>query len=164
VARLLVRLAELIPSASYPVAGSSNSSPNSWPESRNSGNAQTQPGTGPSAIAGCATATAKIWVEEPRGSLGPSANPGGAGECGRSTAWGKPDEGEPHVRFGKGEQETGLPPRLLPLHRLDVGGNDYPVKAMGIRCFAVENWQDTAIVIRGMIQTFTLSEVRSGSA
>jgi RNA-directed DNA polymerase len=28
---------------------------------------------------------------------------------------GKPDEGEPHVRFGKGEQETGLlPPRLLP--------------------------------------------------
>jgi len=39
--------------------------------------------------------------------------------------------------------------------RLDVGGNDYPVKAMGIRCVAVEKWQDTAIFIRGMIQTFT---------
>jgi len=48
--------------------------------------------------------------------------------------------------------------------RLDVGGNDYPVKAMGIRCVAVDNWQDTAIFIRGMIQTFTLSAVRSGSA
>jgi len=48
--------------------------------------------------------------------------------------------------------------------RLDVGGNDYPVKAMGIRCVAVENWRDTAIFIRGMIQTFTLGEGRSGSA
>lgn len=48
--------------------------------------------------------------------------------------------------------------------RLAAGGNDYPVKAMGIRCFAVDNWQDTAIFIRGMIQTFTLSAVRSGSA
>ena len=28
--------------------------------------------------------------------------------------------------------------------RLDEGGNDYPVKAMGIPCVAVENWQDTA--------------------
>jgi hypothetical protein len=28
---------------------------------------------------------------------------------------GKPDEGEPHVRFGKGEQETGRKlPRLFP--------------------------------------------------
>ena len=48
--------------------------------------------------------------------------------------------------------------------RLDAGGNDYPVKAMGIRCVAVDNWQDTAIFIRGMIQTFILSAVRSGSA
>jgi HAD superfamily hydrolase (TIGR01484 family) len=28
--------------------------------------------------------------------------------------------------------------------RLDEGGNDYPVKAMGIRCVAVSRWQDTA--------------------
>ncbi len=41
--------------------------------------------------------------------------------------------------------------------RLDVGGNDYPVKAMGIRCVAVDDWHDTAIFIRGTIQTFTLS-------
>lgn len=31
---------------------------------------------------------------------------------------GKPDEGEPHVRFGKGELETGRKlPRLLPTSR-----------------------------------------------
>jgi phosphomannomutase len=28
--------------------------------------------------------------------------------------------------------------------RLDEGGNDYPVKAMGVSCVAVERWQDTA--------------------
>jgi hypothetical protein len=42
-------------------------------------------------LAGCATATVKtaLTVEEPRESLGPVANPGGAGECSRSTAQGK---------------------------------------------------------------------------
>jgi hypothetical protein len=42
-------------------------------------------------LAGCAIATAKtaMTVEEPRGSLGPVTNPGGVGECGRSTARGK---------------------------------------------------------------------------
>lgn len=39
--------------------------------------------------------------------------------------------------------------------RLDVGGNDYPVKAMGIGCVAVEEWQHTAIFVRGLIATLT---------
>ena len=37
--------------------------------------------------------------------------------------------------------------------RLDAGGNDYPVKAMGIGCVAVEEWQHTAIFVRGLIAT-----------
>lgn len=28
--------------------------------------------------------------------------------------------------------------------RLDPDGNDYPVKAMGVECFAVDGWRDTA--------------------
>jgi HAD superfamily hydrolase (TIGR01484 family) len=40
--------------------------------------------------------------------------------------------------------------------RLDSGGNDYPVKAMGISCVAVQEWQQTAIFIRGLIATFDL--------
>jgi HAD superfamily hydrolase (TIGR01484 family) len=31
--------------------------------------------------------------------------------------------------------------------RLEEGGNDYPVKAMGIDTIAVSRWQDTALVI-----------------
>lgn len=31
--------------------------------------------------------------------------------------------------------------------RLDEGGNDYPVKSMGIDSIAVQKWQDTALVI-----------------
>lgn len=31
--------------------------------------------------------------------------------------------------------------------KLDEGGNDYPVKAMGIDTIAVEKWQDTALII-----------------
>ncbi len=37
--------------------------------------------------------------------------------------------------------------------RLDEGGNDYPVKAMGIGCVAVEEWQHTSIFVRGLIAT-----------
>ncbi len=40
--------------------------------------------------------------------------------------------------------------------RLDAGGNDYPVKAMGIGCVAVQEWEHTAIFIRGLIATFDL--------
>lgn len=36
--------------------------------------------------------------------------------------------------------------------RLEEGGNDYPVKAMGIDCISVEKWEDTAYVIEGIIK------------
>ncbi|MFJ8582762.1 HAD-IIB family hydrolase [Micromonospora sp. NPDC093277] len=35
--------------------------------------------------------------------------------------------------------------------RLDHGGNDYPVKAMGIRCHAVTCWQDTADYVQVLV-------------
>jgi phosphomannomutase len=35
--------------------------------------------------------------------------------------------------------------------RLSKGGNDYPVKAMGIDCLAVTRWQDTALVIQTIL-------------
>lgn len=35
--------------------------------------------------------------------------------------------------------------------RLNEGGNDYPVKAMGIDTIAVEKWEDTAFVIEGIL-------------
>jgi phosphomannomutase len=35
--------------------------------------------------------------------------------------------------------------------RLSKGGNDYPVKAMGVDCLAVTRWQDTALVIQTML-------------
>lgn len=37
--------------------------------------------------------------------------------------------------------------------KLEDGGNDYPVKAMGIDCIAVEKWQETALVIQTLIFT-----------
>lgn len=35
--------------------------------------------------------------------------------------------------------------------KLQEGGNDYPVKAMGIDSIAVERWEDTALVLEGII-------------
>ncbi len=35
--------------------------------------------------------------------------------------------------------------------KLQEGGNDYPVKVMGIDCLEVSRWQDTALVIEGML-------------
>lgn len=35
--------------------------------------------------------------------------------------------------------------------KLEEGGNDYPVKAMGIDTIAVERWEDTALVIRTIL-------------
>ncbi len=35
--------------------------------------------------------------------------------------------------------------------KLEEGGNDYPVKAMGIDSIAVDGWEDTAYVIEGII-------------
>lgn len=34
--------------------------------------------------------------------------------------------------------------------KLEEGGNDYPVKAMGIDCVAVEKWEDTAYALEGI--------------
>jgi HAD superfamily hydrolase (TIGR01484 family) len=36
--------------------------------------------------------------------------------------------------------------------KLEEGGNDHPVKAMGIDTIAVEKWQDTAMVIEALIK------------
>ena len=43
-------------------------------------------------------------------------------------------------------EQTGIPldDMLFVGDRLDPDGNDYPVKAMGVRCQAVEGWEDTA--------------------
>lgn len=38
--------------------------------------------------------------------------------------------------------------------KLDEGGNDYPVKAMGIDTIAVEGWEDTTLVIQALIKGF----------
>lgn len=35
--------------------------------------------------------------------------------------------------------------------KLEEGGNDYPVKALGIDTVAVEKWQDTAFVVEGIL-------------
>lgn len=34
--------------------------------------------------------------------------------------------------------------------RLEEGGNDYPVKAMGVDCMQISNWQETALVIEAI--------------
>ncbi|WP_294178146.1 HAD-IIB family hydrolase [uncultured Schumannella sp.] len=48
---------------------------------------------------------------------------------------------------------TGIPldDMLFVGDRLDPDGNDYPVKAMGVECVAVEGWEDTAEFIRGFL-------------
>lgn len=35
--------------------------------------------------------------------------------------------------------------------KLDEGGNDYPVKEMGVDSIAVEKWEDTAFVVEGIL-------------
>jgi hypothetical protein len=35
--------------------------------------------------------------------------------------------------------------------RLEEGGNDYPVKAMGIDCLQVGDWEGTVLVLEGML-------------
>ncbi len=36
--------------------------------------------------------------------------------------------------------------------RLDEGGNDYPVKAMGVDCLKVSGWRETALVIETILE------------
>jgi hypothetical protein len=35
--------------------------------------------------------------------------------------------------------------------RLDEGGNDYPVKAMGVSCIAVAGWEETVVVVNDLV-------------
>ncbi|WP_066042455.1 HAD-IIB family hydrolase [Herbiconiux solani] len=48
---------------------------------------------------------------------------------------------------------TGIPlaDMLFVGDRLDEGGNDYPVKALGVPTRAVEGWQDTAAFVEGFL-------------
>ena len=48
---------------------------------------------------------------------------------------------------------TGVPldDMLFIGDRLDENGNDYPVKALGVKCFAVEGWEDTAAYLEKLI-------------
>jgi phosphomannomutase len=48
---------------------------------------------------------------------------------------------------------TGIPldDMLFVGDRLDEHGNDYPVKALGVDCVAVEGWEDTAEVVERLI-------------
>jgi phosphomannomutase len=50
--------------------------------------------------------------------------------------------------------------------RLDEAGNDYPVKAMGVTCVAVEGWQDTADYLTELLETLqpTQALVSAGAA
>jgi hypothetical protein len=42
-------------------------------------------------------------------------------------------------------------PALFVGDRLSKGGNDYPVKAMGVDCLEVSRWQDTALIIEAIL-------------
>ncbi|TIH26903.1 HAD-IIB family hydrolase [Subtercola vilae] len=48
---------------------------------------------------------------------------------------------------------TGIPldDMIFVGDRLDPAGNDYPVKAMGVKCVAVEGWHDTAAYLEKLI-------------
>jgi phosphomannomutase len=52
---------------------------------------------------------------------------------------------------------TGIPlaDMLFVGDRLDENGNDYPVKAMGVDCVAVEGWEDTAAFLEVLIPTLS---------
>lgn len=52
-------------------------------------------------------------------------------------------------------EQTGIPldDMLFVGDRLDPDGNDYPVLAMGVRCHAVEGWEDTATYLDELLPT-----------
>ncbi|QWT24589.1 HAD-IIB family hydrolase [Subtercola sp. PAMC28395] len=51
---------------------------------------------------------------------------------------------------------TGIPldDMIFVGDRLDENGNDYPVKALGVECVAVEGWPDTAAYLEELIPQF----------
>jgi HAD superfamily hydrolase (TIGR01484 family) len=52
-------------------------------------------------------------------------------------------------------EQTGisLDDMLFVGDRLDADGNDYPVLAMGVRCQAVDGWEDTVVYLEQLIPT-----------
>ncbi|MCI4658246.1 HAD-IIB family hydrolase [Cryobacterium zhongshanensis] len=56
---------------------------------------------------------------------------------------------------------TGVPldDMLFVGDRLDENGNDYPVLALGVECFAVEGWEDTAAFLETLIPKFAAASV-----
>ncbi|MBP9761648.1 HAD hydrolase family protein, partial [Candidatus Saccharibacteria bacterium] len=50
-----------------------------------------------------------------------------------------------------GMLEVGKEDILFLGDKLQEGGNDYPVKAMGIDSLEVSRWEDTALVIEGIL-------------
>ncbi|WP_251446033.1 MULTISPECIES: HAD-IIB family hydrolase [unclassified Microbacterium] len=52
-------------------------------------------------------------------------------------------------------ERTGIPfaEMLFYGDRLDEGGNDYPVKTLGVPCVAVDGWQDTADKLDALLPT-----------
>lgn len=42
--------------------------------------------------------------------------------------------------------------------RLDENGNDYPVKALGVDCIAVEGWEHTVVVLDGLLDELSADE------
>ncbi|WP_417511056.1 HAD-IIB family hydrolase [Microbacterium sp.] len=55
-------------------------------------------------------------------------------------------------------EHTGIPlaDMLFYGDRLDVGGNDYPVRALGVRSIAVTGWEDTAAELDELLPTLQL--------
>ncbi|WP_433891944.1 HAD-IIB family hydrolase [Streptomyces sp. CA-111067] len=49
--------------------------------------------------------------------------------------------------------DVGLDDLLFFGDRLDEGGNDYPVRAMGVRCVAVSSWQQTADYVERLLSS-----------
>ena len=47
--------------------------------------------------------------------------------------------------------EVGKDDILFIGDKLEEGGNDYPVRAMGVDTIAVEGWEDTALVLEGIL-------------
>ena len=56
---------------------------------------------------------------------------------------------------------TGVPldDMLFVGDRLDENGNDYPVLALGVECFAVEGWEDTAAFLETLIPKLAAASV-----
>jgi hypothetical protein len=54
---------------------------------------------------------------------------------------------------------TGIPaPRMLFIgDRLDEGGNDFPVIAVGVQTRAVDGWEDTSRVVEELVHDLRLA-------